>query len=406
LYPHIKSFINNFNQTEFRQEPITDSGGVAPIEPDNGTDSIGNGGGMKTNNSSVGAVTEKEPTLIDGSDKPLATGNNMDGSSNVSDKTTELPIDVNAKDIVKAPDIKMITVQDGDFNFEIGKYEITQAQWKAVMGSNPSFKFTGDDLPVQNVTFTQVQKFIKNLNEKTGKNYRLPTAAEWKYAAKGGNKSKGYKYSGSNNIDEVAWYDGNSSVRTHAVGSLSPNELGIYDMSGNVSEWSQDHLTYGGNWFWTAEGCLVSAPAEDKGTIYKDSEVGFRLARTINKPTNIVQGSVYVNCEGTENHVFNMVCKNIKQTMSENDCWSDNLAKANYELTLTAVAGRIGEGSEFPVFYRANMDVTLYNRLTAEKLSFTTSKIKYAEGNIPSENKAITALTNEILNKIKPKINN
>ena len=124
-------------------------------------------------------------------------------------------------------------------DFYIGKYEVTQAQWKAVMGSNPS-EFKGNNLPVENVSWKNIQKFLKKLNAKTGKKFRLPTEAEWEYAARGGNQSKGYKYSGSNSIDDVAWYGYNSSGKTNPVGQKSPNELGIYDMSGNVFEWCQD----------------------------------------------------------------------------------------------------------------------------------------------------------------------
>ena len=128
--------------------------------------------------------------------------------------------------------------------FYIGKYEVTQAQWRAVMGSNPS-GFKGDNLPVENVSWDDVQEFIERLNAKTGKTYRLPTEAEWEYAARGGNKSKGYKYSGSDKIEDVAWYKGNSGGKTHPVGTRKPNELGIYDMSGNVDEWCQDrHRRY------------------------------------------------------------------------------------------------------------------------------------------------------------------
>jgi len=122
-------------------------------------------------------------------------------------------------------------------SFNIGKYPVTQAQWKAVMESNPSF-FTGDNRPVETVSWSDAQTFIAKLNEVTGKNYRLPTEAEWEYAARGGNKSQGYKYSGSDGIDEVAWYAGNNG--THPVGRKIPNELEIYDMSGNVLEWCND----------------------------------------------------------------------------------------------------------------------------------------------------------------------
>lgn len=121
-------------------------------------------------------------------------------------------------------------------NFYIGKYEITQAQWKNIMGKNPSY-FRGDDFPVECVSWEDVQRFIKRLNAKTGKHYRLPTEAEWEYAAKGGNLSKNYKYSGSDTLQEIAWYIENSDSLSHICGNKQPNELGIHDMCGNVHEW-------------------------------------------------------------------------------------------------------------------------------------------------------------------------
>ena len=123
--------------------------------------------------------------------------------------------------------------------YNIGKTEVTQELWQAVMGSNPS-RFKGDNMPVECVSWDDCQEFIRKLNSLTSQNFRLPTEAEWEFACRGGNNSRGYKYSGSNYIDNVAWYDGNSGDKTHPVATKSPNELGIYDMSGNVWEWCND----------------------------------------------------------------------------------------------------------------------------------------------------------------------
>ena len=125
-------------------------------------------------------------------------------------------------------------------DFYIGETEVTCGLWKAVMGSDPSHFKKGDNYPVEEVSWNDCQRFIEKLNRKTGKTFRLPTEAQWEYAARGGKKSNGYKYSGSNNLSQVAWYNYNSSGATHAVKTKSPNELRIYDMSGNVWEWCQD----------------------------------------------------------------------------------------------------------------------------------------------------------------------
>jgi formylglycine-generating enzyme required for sulfatase activity len=181
-------------------------------------------------------------------------------------------------------------------SFNIGKYEVTQRLWRRVMGSLPS-KFKGDDLPVENVSWDDIQKFVNKLNEQTGKKYRLPTEAEWEYAARGGNKSNGYKYSGSNNIDDVAWYDGNSGRETHNVGTKQPNELGIYDMSGNVCEWVSDlygkcatgaqtnpigsssvspRVIRGGSWGHDAGDCRVFGRINALPD-FRNRDLGFRL---------------------------------------------------------------------------------------------------------------------------------
>ena len=124
--------------------------------------------------------------------------------------------------------------------FSIGETEVTQKLWQAVMGENPSYFSGYNSLPVEYVSWDDCQEFITKLNAMTGKTFRLPTEAEWEYAARGGNKSRGYTYSGSDNINDVAWYKTNSNSRTHDVATKLPNELGLYDMTGNVFEWCQD----------------------------------------------------------------------------------------------------------------------------------------------------------------------
>ena len=126
-------------------------------------------------------------------------------------------------------------------SFYICKYEATEALWTAVMGSNPSYHKLGDNYPVEQVNWYDCQDFVEKLSELTGRHFRLPTEAEWEYAARGGQRSRGYRYSGSYNLDEIGWHEGNADHKRE-VGTKKPNELGLYDMTGNVDEWCQDKL--------------------------------------------------------------------------------------------------------------------------------------------------------------------
>ena len=182
-------------------------------------------------------------------------------------------------------------------DYYMGKYEVSQALWEAVMGSNPS-EYKGDNRPVETVSWNDCQEFISKLNSMTGRKFRLPTEAEWEYAARGGKKSRSYQYSGSSNISDVAWYDGNSGSKTHPVGTKQANELGIYDMSGNVYEWCSDwygsyssssqtnptgadsgssRVYRGGSWIYIAWLCRLSYRAGNTPG-YRSYGLGLRLA--------------------------------------------------------------------------------------------------------------------------------
>lgn len=181
--------------------------------------------------------------------------------------------------------------------FAIAKYEVTQALWQQVMGNNPS-RFKGDSLPVENVTWDDVQLFLQRLNAKTGKKYRLPTEAEWEYAARGGQQSRQNRFAGSTELAAVAWFSANAENSTHNVGTRQANELGLFDMSGNVWEWCEDlygaygsdrqtnpigakkgtaRVLRGGCYASTERQCRVSG----RKSLYqlgKDYMTGFRLA--------------------------------------------------------------------------------------------------------------------------------
>jgi formylglycine-generating enzyme required for sulfatase activity len=191
-------------------------------------------------------------------------------------------------------------------SFAIGKTEITQGQWKAIMGNNPShFAKSGDNFPVEKVNWNDAQEFIKKLNEKTGKHYRLPSEAEWEYACRAGEIKE---FCGDDNIDKVAWYRNSDSPKwhsgaiTHQVATKNPNSLGLYDMSGNVWEWVEDsyHANYigapsdgsawsgdgkrrvlrGGSWDFTPLN-LRSVYRSGEDPSIRESDVGFRVVRTL-----------------------------------------------------------------------------------------------------------------------------
>ena len=182
-------------------------------------------------------------------------------------------------------------------DYSIGETEVTQALWEAVMGTNPS-NWLGDNRPVETVSWNDCQEFITKLNQATGKTFRPPTEAEWEFAARGGTKSQGYKYSGSNTIGDVAWYPKNSGDKTHEVGTKQANELGLYDMSGNVWEWCSDwcgnysssaqsdpsgpstgsyRVNRGGGWSHAAGSCRVSYRGSFTPA-FAGSYLGLRLA--------------------------------------------------------------------------------------------------------------------------------
>ena len=216
--------------------------------------------GYATNKKSV-MISEGQTASISGtlSSNTASSSNGYASSSSVSSGSNVISIPVR-----NGITIEMVKVEAGTFmmgatsemqkpwydekpvhqvtltnDYYMGKYEVTQNLWKAVMGRNPS-KFKGDDLPVEKFSWDDCQEFISKLNSMPGRKFRLPTEAEWEYAARGGKKSRGYQYSGSSKMSEVAWYTANSGSKTHPVGKKQANELGLYDMTGNVLEWCQD----------------------------------------------------------------------------------------------------------------------------------------------------------------------
>ena len=281
---------------------------IQPIDPEMLPGDV-NGDG-EINIADINAVID---VILGGATNPSANVNN-DGEVNIADVNAIIDIILggsapNPSEIetitVNGVSFNMVKVEGGTFmmgatdeqisevahyteypahqvtlsSYCIGQTEVTQALWQAVMGNNPS-SFSSDlNNPVEQVSWNDCQEFISKLNQMTGKTFRLPTEAEWEYAARGGNKSQGYIYAGSNDIDEVAWYSDNNGEYTNLVATKAANELGLYDMSGNVYEWCQDRFGYysseaqinptgpssgnyrifrGGGWNQPARDCRVS----------------------------------------------------------------------------------------------------------------------------------------------------
>lgn len=245
------------------------------------------------------SVTQNAPNGSSGKNDYLETWNGInmemvfvEGGDFLMGSTSEQNND--AKD--DEHNVRRVTVRD----FYIGRYEVTQSQWESVMGTNisqqrnavnPAWPLggTGPDYPMYYVSWEEASEFCRILSQKTGKTYRLPTEAEWEYAARGGCKNDGTKYAGSNTMDEVGWYNINSGSSTHKVGTKAPNGLGIYDMSGNVWEWCNDW--YSSNY----ETSLTDNPKGPSSGLYRVLRGGcwYRGAvycrvsnRTNNSPTN------------------------------------------------------------------------------------------------------------------------
>ena len=291
---------------------------------------VSSDGKIKTQKFDVAAAAKKYNITLSGKNVPKNGGN-----KNKKEPDNKTPERNRGNDVVKKDDtggkvkkckikgveFSMIKVEGGTFTmgatkeqgsnhsnqqpthkvtlstYYIGETEVTQELWEAVMGTNPS-KFKGAKLPVENVSWTECQQFISKINQLTGRKFRLPTEAEWEFAARGGKSSKGYKFAGSNNADAVAWHQGNSGNKTHNVGTKAANELGLYDMCGNVWEWCQDwfgsysssaqtnpkgassgtdHLNRGGGWCHESKFATVFYRGTSGKPDRKVDNLGFRL---------------------------------------------------------------------------------------------------------------------------------
>lgn len=156
-------------------------------------------------------------------------------------------------------------------SFYIGRYQLTQEVWQSVMGNNPS-SFKGKNQPVEQVSWPQVQGFLEKLNKQSKKDFRLPTEAEWEYAARGGKYSEDYLYAGSDKLKQVGWYTENSNGQTHEIGQLLANELGLYDMSGNVWEWCEDDYHYDYRGAPNDGSAWVDMPAKDASRVLRGGD--------------------------------------------------------------------------------------------------------------------------------------
>ena len=242
----------------------------------------------------------KANAVINSNDRTFTVGNVTFKMKLVEAGTFQMGSKYSAKDSVHS-----VTISQ---NYYIGETEVTQALWKTVTGYSPtpegcawsSTYGLGDNYPAYYISYEDVKKFIKKLNKMTGENFRMPTEAEWEYAARGGNKSKGYTtYSGSYRIDDVAWYEHNSSSKTNIVKTKAANELGIYDMSGNVYEWCSDwngifcsgsqtdptgpttgtyRVARGGSWYSTFSDCYCYQRFFKFEPSFRKNDLGFRLA--------------------------------------------------------------------------------------------------------------------------------
>ena len=261
-----------------------------------------------TRNKPKPAVTKPKPAAKPKAKpkaKPVPRRNSTHHSSNTTSLSAELNKLINNMVYVSGGTFIMGGDESSDqtpthsvtlSSYYICKYEVTQALWRAVMGSNPSFS-KGDNLPVEQVSWNDCQTFINRLNKYTGRKFRLPTEAEWEFAARGGNYSRHYKYSGSNNLDDVAWYANNSGNHSHPIGAKQANELGLYDMSGNVWEWCSDwdgsyssnsqsnptgpnsgsyRVKRGSSWSYSSRNCRSSSRGSGTPS-YRSGELGLRL---------------------------------------------------------------------------------------------------------------------------------